>query len=661
MALSRARTAHARARHARRSESLPVRRWLQVGAASAGVGAALMAFPLLGPQAVAVADPGTESSSTPASNAGSADPGATAPTGDTVTDTTADDPDGTLTDDTLTDDDDDAVLGDNLGEDLEEDLDEDLDDALAGLDDIEGDSEPNEEELDEEPSAEPGEESGEEPALGTGADEQRPAGSNTAGTETSADVPAPGVEPTPAPESRGEVYRAAALVDGGEDTVTNSAASTLTITPQQAHEIAPVVTAGWLLKPYHDLTATLITNITLTLQNLIDALPVDGNLKALLEGALWTVRRGFFNLAPSAAPIQVTGILDGPITGTLGVIDPEGDPIYYVITRGPSEGSVVLNADGTYTYTPGENFDGVDTFEVFAMDLGIHVNLLDPLRPLGVGVPGLINQNAITYQFVYTTGAELWTPEYRAALEEAARQLTGYLRVQKPVVLTLEVSGINDAGAGYLAYATSDLVGDGHFRRTAVQHEILTGTDANGDTADGAIVWNFAYNWGAGDVIGANQYDLESTAMHELVHAMGFLSYLGEPGDNNYTAWPVFSSLIVTSTRKRTINSVGRWDTQYDPNLLGHNGGLYLGGTHAVDAYGGPVPLYTPDPWEEGSSTNHLDDNVFTGPNAQLMNAKAGKGPGIRTLSDIEVGILRDLGYFAVLLPEPGSQQSQLV
>ena len=80
-----------------------------------------------------------------------------------------------------------------------------------------------------------------------------------------------------------------------------------------------------------------------------------------------------------------------------------------------------------------------------------------------------------------------------------------------------------------------------------------------------------------------------------------------------------------------------------------------------MDAYGGPVPLYTPDPWEEGSSTNHLDDNVFTGPNAQLMNAKAGKGPGIRTLCDIEVGILRDLGYFAVLLPEPGSQQSQLV
>ena len=57
------------------------------------------------------------------------------------------------------------------------------------------------------------------------------------------------------------------------------------------------------------------------------------------------------------------------------------------------------------------------------------------------------------------------------------------------------------------------------------------------------------------------------------------------------------------------------------------------------------MPLYTPSDWSAGSSVSHLDDDTFTGVNAQLMNAMADKGLGIRTLSTIELGILTDLGY----------------
>ena len=62
-------------------------------------------------------------------------------------------------------------------------------------------------------------------------------------------------------------------------------------------------------------------------------------------------------------------------------------------------------------------------------------------------------------------------------------------------------------------------------------------------------------------------------------------------------------------------------------------------------AYGGYVPLYTPRPWEPGSSTSHLDDDTFTGSQTQLMNAVTDSGLGIRVLSPIELGILKDLGY----------------
>ncbi|MCV7154992.1 hypothetical protein [Mycolicibacterium pyrenivorans] len=78
---------------------------------------------------------------------------------------------------------------------------------------------------------------------------------------------------------------------------------------------------------------------------------------------------------------------------------------------------------------------------------------------------------------------------------------------------------------------------------------------------------------------------------------------------------------------------------------------MYFGGKHAVAAYGGLVPLYTPAPWAGGSSGSHLDDATFTGSDQKMMNARTDYGLGIRVLSAVEIGILRDLGH-QVSLPQ---------
>ena len=87
------------------------------------------------------------------------------------------------------------------------------------------------------------------------------------------------------------------------------------------------------------------------------------------------------------------------------------------------------------------------------------------------------------------------------------------------------------------------------------------------------------------------------------------------------------------------------WNTAYNTNLTGGNGGLYFNGAHAVTVYGGPVPLYTPRPWESGSSMSHLDDSKFTGRNEKLMNAQVSMGQGVRNVSPLELAIMQDLGY----------------
>src|SRR5690606_17019837 len=48
--------------------------------------------------------------------------------------------------------------------------------------------------------------------------------------------------------------------------------------------------------------------------------------------------------------------------------DPDGDPLTVSLVTGPQHGSLTLNEDGTFSYTPHENFFGTDTFTYVASD-----------------------------------------------------------------------------------------------------------------------------------------------------------------------------------------------------------------------------------------------------------------------------------------------------
>lgn len=372
-------------------------------------------------------------------------------------------------------------------------------------------------------------------------------------------------------------------------------------------------------------------------------------LKSLFEGAGLLVRRALFNDPPTVNPVQLTGQGSGPITGTIGAIDPEGDPLNYSVTGTPRYGSVSIGQDGSYTYTPGEGFAGSDSFVVAVTDTGSHLNLRNLKRPKSVSVSVAVAQGALApalnFQFIYGAGAQYWSSQARAALETAARQLSSYFVVSSPVTITYNVTGQRAALSSTLASAGSDLVDTTGFSRTIVQAKIQTGIDPNGSAADGDISWNFGPSWALGDTVGSNQYDFQSTAMHELLHTFGFLSNVTKPGTNTGQTWTLFDSFLVDSTGAAVIGGDYTWNTADNPALTGSNGGLFFGGPNAVAAYLSPVPVYTPSPWSSGSSISHLSDNVFTGVNEQLMNAVTSHGKGVRVLSPVELGILTDLGY----------------
>ena len=356
-------------------------------------------------------------------------------------------------------------------------------------------------------------------------------------------------------------------------------------------------------------------------------------------------------------PNSSTGVVAGSITAT----DADKDKLSYTAPATTAKGAVSINAStGAFTYTPTTSargsVAGTDTFTVTVTDgYGGTVNV--PVRVTVAAASTDPTTAKVTYVFNYTKGSQYWTPESKAALQASADALSSYLVVTKPVTITFDVTATNSPDSNTMASTGSDLTSSGSgFFNTIVQNKILTGVDTNGSAADGEIDVNFGIPWAYGDSVDEDQYDFTSTMMHELLHAYGFLPYVDEAGWNTGTTWTEFDRFIVTSGGAKVVNpSTYRFNTAYNTNLTGGAGGLFFNGANAVEAYGGPVPLYTPKPWEAGSSVSHLDDDTFTGSDMQLMNAMADSGLGVRTLSPIELGILEDIGYEVNDDPESAS------
>jgi hypothetical protein len=420
---------------------------------------------------------------------------------------------------------------------------------------------------------------------------------------------------------------------------------------------APASTQPWAVQTSNATSkrqqevAGQIDAFTASTRDAIASLPVAAPVQEALTGTLFTLRRALLNQAPVVTSVvQFSGSANTPVQARVDAVDPDGDRIVYRLVQGPKSGTVQVNSDGSYMFTPGSDFNGVDTFVVAAYDTGLHLNLLDLFRAPATMSNALVNQGAVRFDFDYTSGAQYWTPERRAALNAAADQFGAYFLVTAPRVLTFTVTGMEDAETSTLASAESFPVytedeGVAEVVRTVLQHKLITGEDDNGAAADGRITWNFAQPWGLGATTGEDEFDFTAVAIHELMHSVGFVSVIGAPGTNEDSDWTVFDSFVATADGTKVIRPDLTWNTAYDANLLGRDGGLYFTGANAVAAQGGPVRLYTPTEFLPGSSLSHLSQRVFEG---KIMVPISSLGPRSRDLSALELGILQDIGFTVV-------------
>ncbi|MEB2268338.1 tandem-95 repeat protein, partial [Priestia megaterium] len=74
------------------------------------------------------------------------------------------------------------------------------------------------------------------------------------------------------------------------------------------------------------------------------------------------------DLPISAEGLTLTTLANQPVSGSIATVNPAGSPLTYAVAIPPSNGTVVLNQDGTLVYTPNPGFTGEDIFDIVVID-----------------------------------------------------------------------------------------------------------------------------------------------------------------------------------------------------------------------------------------------------------------------------------------------------
>jgi VCBS repeat-containing protein len=120
--------------------------------------------------------------------------------------------------------------------------------------------------------------------------------------------------------------------------------------------------------------------------------------------------------------------------------DVEGDPLTAVLDTGPANGTLTLNADGSFSYTPDADFAGVDSFTYHANDGNDSDTEGDPLAAVLDTGPsnGTLTLNA-DGSFVYTPDGDF------SGVDSFTYHANDGSADSNVATVTITVNGVNDA------------------------------------------------------------------------------------------------------------------------------------------------------------------------------------------------------------------------
>jgi beta-galactosidase len=319
----------------------------------------------------------------------------------------------------------------------------------------------------------------------------------------------------PTAESASDEPPPASFVAAQTMSSTATAAVTTPVTPPSVPTLRPWPTAfdpTTLVNYAVGIVSDLVTGFLSPFASGAPALPTDPTPWALLA---W-VRREFLNESPTIT-VVINPQTNGLITGNVGAVDPDGDPLTYtVIGRPLNGGTVAIDEHGNFTYRPMNAMaavGGTDSFTVVVNEeaAGLHVH-----GPLGLlqFAPILGNflnaggghrvAQTITVNVTPVAGVDLSFPDgFHWGVAHAGFQAEGgpsspvdpnsdwYKWVHDPINQLLGITnGVPENGPGtYVSYDTDaqlarDELGMNTFRMSVEWSRIFPNSTASVDISD---------------------------------------------------------------------------------------------------------------------------------------------------------------------------------
>ena len=243
--------------------------------------------------------------------------------------------------------------------------------------------------------------------------------------------------------------------------------------------------------------------------------------------------------------------------------------------------------------------------------------------------------------------------ERKARLEDAIRYVLSVINIQSPTALEILVKpSVSSGGTGFLATA-GPLFGNSEISNGGAFTRLMTGSKPFPDEAEIILTVDFSHNWNTTSGPPAfNEADFVSVLVHELTHGLGILSLGQADGTSQLPGTiTVWDSLVVLGSTSQPIFS-GSPPTDIIALLTSND--LAFEGNNAVALYdqlGAQPPVYSPSPFESGSSLSHWDRNALAG-NAVMTQSITVGSPTRRVFAPVDLGALLDLGYDGVVAVE---------
>lgn len=233
----------------------------------------------------------------------------------------------------------------------------------------------------------------------------------------------------------------------------------------------------------------------------------------------------------------------------------------------------------------------------------------------------------------------------RATLRAVLQYLSAILDVRGTADIVVFESDTD--GTGALASAGPLLQRRVGFQGGLVFEHLTTGSDPRGDAPDGTVSVDFGFEWNSDrDLPTETEFDLYTGLLHEVTHALGFFSAVGEDGrsellnDGSEGLFSFLDSFLFRSADERFLYLAGGEINSENDDALSAD--LFFNAPLAISAFGESPQVFAPRMFFEGSSIAHWDPSV--GADAVMLPILS-RGNLRRELTPWEIQVLGDLGY----------------